>query len=255
MAVGLTDPTAPDARTADWTEITRSFQIALDPRKLLLAAAGVLAMSLGWWLLSLAFEPRLPDPKADRYQPTVISTELVNKKRADGADYTEADYAIESQKRLDSDLARYRAMARARRPQRQPPRPPVGRVPRPQPVQRRHRHRRRQLRHRRQDRRRLRQRDLAHADRADSQALPPRAQNPRRGPRILGPLLPALVPDLDRRRLGVLRRRHHPHRRGATRRPRPRHAFTSRPLRRQPLLELRRQPARCPSASSRSSSS
>ena len=110
MAVGLTEPPAPDARPADWTEITRSFQIALDPRKLLVAAAGVLAMSVGWWLLSLIFAPTEPDPKAERYQPAVISTELVNKKRADGSDYAEADYAIEGQRRLDSDLARYRAM-------------------------------------------------------------------------------------------------------------------------------------------------
>jgi hypothetical protein len=38
-----------------WTEIFRGFQIALDPKKLLLAAAGILAMALWWWFCSLAF--------------------------------------------------------------------------------------------------------------------------------------------------------------------------------------------------------
>jgi hypothetical protein len=38
-----------------WTELFRGFQVALDPKKLLLAAAGLLVMSLGWWLLSVIF--------------------------------------------------------------------------------------------------------------------------------------------------------------------------------------------------------
>src|SRR5438105_915590 len=35
-----------------WTQIFRGFWIALDHKKLLLAAAGILAMSLGWWIIS-----------------------------------------------------------------------------------------------------------------------------------------------------------------------------------------------------------
>lgn len=46
-----------------WTELFRSFQVALDPKKLLLAAAGILAMSIGWWALAWAF--RYDQPKAD----------------------------------------------------------------------------------------------------------------------------------------------------------------------------------------------
>ena len=38
-----------------WTELFRGFQVALDPKKLLLAAAGLLVMSLGWWVLGLIF--------------------------------------------------------------------------------------------------------------------------------------------------------------------------------------------------------
>jgi hypothetical protein len=38
-----------------WFELFRCFQVALDPRKLLAAAAGILVMSVGWYVLSAAF--------------------------------------------------------------------------------------------------------------------------------------------------------------------------------------------------------
>ena len=38
-----------------WTELFRAFSIALDPSKLVLAAAAVVLMWFGWWLLSLIF--------------------------------------------------------------------------------------------------------------------------------------------------------------------------------------------------------
>ncbi len=38
-----------------WTHIFRGFQITLDLNKLLLAAAGIVVMSFGWWLLSVIF--------------------------------------------------------------------------------------------------------------------------------------------------------------------------------------------------------
>jgi hypothetical protein len=44
-------------RALPFTELFRAFPVALDPKKLLVAAAGVLVMSLGWWLLSAIFYP------------------------------------------------------------------------------------------------------------------------------------------------------------------------------------------------------
>jgi hypothetical protein len=38
-----------------WTELFRTFQVALDLNKLLLAAAGIVLMAFGWWLLALVF--------------------------------------------------------------------------------------------------------------------------------------------------------------------------------------------------------
>ncbi len=38
-----------------WTELFRGFQVALDLNKLLLAAAGIVVMWFGWWLLSVTF--------------------------------------------------------------------------------------------------------------------------------------------------------------------------------------------------------
>ena len=38
-----------------WTELFRGFQVALDLNKLALAAAGILVMAFGWWLLAVLF--------------------------------------------------------------------------------------------------------------------------------------------------------------------------------------------------------
>lgn len=38
-----------------WTQLFRGFQVAFDPNKLLLAAAGILVMAFGWWLLAVIF--------------------------------------------------------------------------------------------------------------------------------------------------------------------------------------------------------
>src|SRR5262245_38658187 len=43
-----------------WTEIFRTFWIAFDLKKLILAAAGIITMSVAWWLLSLVFSFRAP---------------------------------------------------------------------------------------------------------------------------------------------------------------------------------------------------
>lgn len=52
-----------------WTNIFRCFPVALDPNKLAAAAAGILVMSLGWWLLSVIFDPGMaPNLKAAQYE-------------------------------------------------------------------------------------------------------------------------------------------------------------------------------------------
>lgn len=43
-----------------WTELFRTFRIAIDPKKLLLAAMGIVVMSAAWWLLSLPFTFKMP---------------------------------------------------------------------------------------------------------------------------------------------------------------------------------------------------
>src|SRR3954467_10682589 len=54
-----------------WTELFRGFQVALDFNKLILAAAGILVMALGWWLLAVLFAAPFkgtpPDWKAADY--------------------------------------------------------------------------------------------------------------------------------------------------------------------------------------------
>ncbi len=114
MAAGPTDLPAP-RRPADWPELLRAFPIALDPRKLLMAAAGVLAMSLGWYLLSLIvlgyYGDKPPDRNAPAYQVATVSAELQNKKTIDGNDYSEADYRLEAERRFAQDSREWRGMA------------------------------------------------------------------------------------------------------------------------------------------------
>jgi hypothetical protein len=50
-----------------WTELFRTFQIALDPKKLLLAAAGLLFMTGGTWLLSVVFFAMRSEPAPAAY--------------------------------------------------------------------------------------------------------------------------------------------------------------------------------------------
>jgi hypothetical protein len=48
-----------------WTELFQSFKVALDPKKLLLAAAGILVMAFGWWVLAAVFYGSQSEPKWD----------------------------------------------------------------------------------------------------------------------------------------------------------------------------------------------
>jgi hypothetical protein len=54
-----------------WTELFRGFQVALDLNKLLLAAAGILVMAIGWWVLALIFGasfPKTPPSWPEKYK-------------------------------------------------------------------------------------------------------------------------------------------------------------------------------------------
>jgi hypothetical protein len=49
-------------KTLSWTELLRTFLIALDPFKLVVAAIGILATAIGWWLISAVFFAAWGDP-------------------------------------------------------------------------------------------------------------------------------------------------------------------------------------------------
>jgi hypothetical protein len=82
-----------------WTELFRTFQIALDPKKLILAAAGIVAMWIGWCLLSLAFyEARSKPVDADFQQATYeargMSSEDAKKRAAEDLTAAQARYQL-----------------------------------------------------------------------------------------------------------------------------------------------------------------
>ncbi len=47
----------PPRRPPLWTNLFRCFIVAVDPKKLAAAAAGLVVMAFGWWLLSVVFDP------------------------------------------------------------------------------------------------------------------------------------------------------------------------------------------------------
>jgi hypothetical protein len=75
-----------------WTKIFSAFKVALDPKKLLLAAMGIVVMALGWWLLAVIFYQTRSKPNPSDYETRYAKedlTEAQKKERAD-ADYQEA---------------------------------------------------------------------------------------------------------------------------------------------------------------------
>lgn len=92
------------------TEIFRCFQVALDPRKLAVAALGILAMCLGWYLLSITFYYDKPDPKDPYYSTEVVRKDFAEQKKPDGTPYSDADIVTEAQKRYRHDFNRWAAL-------------------------------------------------------------------------------------------------------------------------------------------------
>src|SRR5262245_6148925 len=70
--------------TAPWTKLFTAFKIALDPKKLLLAAAGILVMWLGWWVLAVVFFGPRTLPQWSDYEKAYdsVDTAWVNFKEA-----------------------------------------------------------------------------------------------------------------------------------------------------------------------------
>lgn len=85
-----------------WTELFRGFQVALDPKKMVLAAAGIVVMSFGWFLLSLLFAPADKPPERDQ---DVLDQRVkdVREKYANQADVEER--VAEAQRRFDAEHA------------------------------------------------------------------------------------------------------------------------------------------------------
>ncbi|OWK47047.1 hypothetical protein [Fimbriiglobus ruber] len=101
-------PAFPFRKAFLWTEIFRSFQVALDPRKLLVAAAGILVMSLGWYLLSCAFYYKKPLESDENYSNKYLERTL--DKKADGSGYTDEEKAAARKQMYERDVAEWKVM-------------------------------------------------------------------------------------------------------------------------------------------------
>ena len=98
-----------------WTNIFRCFQVALDPRKLFVAAIGILAMSFLWWLLSNVFYYKAPNENDPDYSKGTVQKDFENKVNpATGQSYKndELDAAVanEAKRRFDRDYAQWQQL-------------------------------------------------------------------------------------------------------------------------------------------------
>ena len=98
--------------TFPWMEIFRCFQVAIDPRKLLVAAVGILVMAIGWYVLSAMSYYQPPNRDEDKYRTATILNELGDKKKP-GTDqnYTEPDAKAMGDQRYAADLAQWTVLA------------------------------------------------------------------------------------------------------------------------------------------------
>jgi hypothetical protein len=81
-----------------WTELFRTFQVALDPKKLVLAAAGIFVMWLGWWVLAVIFYNGRAAPRESDYESSYYVTKY---------DLSEADAKSRAKAEFDRDKAEY----------------------------------------------------------------------------------------------------------------------------------------------------
>ena len=89
-----------------WTELFRGFQVALDPKKMVLAAAGIVVMSFGWFLLSLLFAPAdKPEWDKDEFDKRVSVAEGTVPKDAPDHDSAVAEKVAVVRRRFDAEHA------------------------------------------------------------------------------------------------------------------------------------------------------
>lgn len=111
MADGRDESSTPTRQRYLWTEIFRCFLIALDPRKLLIAAAGILAVSLGWYVLSSIFHRAAPNPESTEYTSLdYLRREFKNYKLPDGKEYGDEDFLFEGRKKYERDAAQWQQL-------------------------------------------------------------------------------------------------------------------------------------------------
>lgn len=92
-----------------WLNLFRSFPVALDPRKLFVAALGILVMSVGWHLLSRTFnydKPRPGDYDAGNLLKQGYKPPQANPTQKETDDYYEA----EKERQYQRALARWKTM-------------------------------------------------------------------------------------------------------------------------------------------------
>ena len=112
MADGRDPSPAFNLRTTfPWFEIFRCFQLALDPRKLLVAAAGILVMSFAWWMLSNIFWYKAPNLSDSNYDTSAILKGHGEKKNPKtNQNYTEEDARIEGLELYNTDLEQWKVL-------------------------------------------------------------------------------------------------------------------------------------------------
>jgi hypothetical protein len=86
-----------------WFELFRCFQVALDPRKLLAAAAGILVMSVGWYILSAIFYYKAPERSEQEYSNATLQKKYEGKSEQELVELGNAQY--------QRDLAQWRELA------------------------------------------------------------------------------------------------------------------------------------------------
>src|SRR5205085_464890 len=125
---------------APWTKIFTAFKVALDVKKLLLAAGGILAMAAGWWLLAVIFYSMRSMPEAKDYVASAAdkeegfkefkvarkrwnllyelagppTTDLKEVKRVDAGDIADSWVQYEDLKKIEENPAAERKLAVAR---------------------------------------------------------------------------------------------------------------------------------------------